>query len=69
VDAFINLIRMRLLCVCVCGVPAWAQGDFYLFNAGLLHEVPIVPEEGDPRIVLATFIGYSEHDPEIYVWS
>ena len=46
-----------------------AQGDFYIFNAGLLHEVPMIPAGGTPRIVLATFIGFSEHDPEIYVWS
>ena len=44
-------------------------GDFYIFNEGLLHEVPIIKERGTPRIVLATFIGYSEHDPEIMVWS
>ena len=44
-------------------------GDFYIFNAGLLHEVPIIQEGGTARIVLATFIGYSEHDPEIMVWS
>jgi hypothetical protein len=43
--------------------------DFYIFNAGLLHEVPIVPDAGETRIVLATFIGYSETDPEIFVWS
>ena len=44
-------------------------GDFYIFNSGLLHEVPIITEGGTARIVLATFIGYSEHDPEIMVWS
>lgn len=44
-------------------------GDFYIFNAGLLHEVPIIKEGGTARIVLATFIGYSEHDREIMVWS
>ena len=44
-------------------------GDFYIFNAGLLHEVPIIPVGGDARIVLATFIGYSEDDPEIHVWA
>ena len=44
------------------------QGDLYFFNTRLIHEVP--PVEGDaPRIVLATFIGYSPDDPEIYVWS
>jgi hypothetical protein len=44
-------------------------GDFYIFNAGLLHEVPVIKDGGTPRIVLATFIGYSEHDRDIYVWS
>ena len=44
------------------------QGDLYFFNTRLIHEVPAV--EGDqPRIVLATFIGYSPDDPEVYVWS
>ena len=45
-----------------------APGDLYFFNTGLIHEVPGV--EGNlPRIVLATFIGYSTTDPEIMVWS
>ena len=43
-------------------------GDLYFFNTRCLHEVPAV--EGDvPRIVLAVFIGYSENDDKIYVWS
>jgi hypothetical protein len=43
-------------------------GDLYFFNTGLIHEVPGVP--GDlPRIVLATFIGYSADDPTMMVWS
>lgn len=43
-------------------------GDLYFFNVGQIHEVPGVP--GDlPRIVLATFIGWSEDDPEVMVWS
>jgi len=43
-------------------------GDLYFFNTGLIHEVPGVP--GDlPRIVLATFIGYSPDEEEIMVWS
>lgn len=43
-------------------------GDLYFFNTGLIHEVPGVA--GDlPRVVLATFIGYSEDDPEVFVWS
>lgn len=43
-------------------------GDLYFFNTRLIHEVPAV-EGADPRIVLATFIGYSPGDPEVYVWS
>ena len=43
-------------------------GDFYLFNSGCIHQVAAV--EGDiPRTVLATFIGYSEDDDEIFVWA
>ncbi len=43
-------------------------GDLYFFNTGMIHEVPGVP--GDlPRIVLATFIGYSDDDDEVMVWS
>jgi hypothetical protein len=43
-------------------------GDLYFFNTQLIHEVPGVPGEL-PRIVLATFIGYSKDDGEIFVWS
>lgn len=43
-------------------------GDLYFFNTRLIHEVPAV-EGPNPRIVLASFIGYSVEDPEIYVWS
>lgn len=43
-------------------------GDLYFFNTGLIHEVPGVP--GDlPRVVLATFIGYSDDEDEVMVWS
>lgn len=43
-------------------------GDLYFFNTRLIHEVPGVA--GDlPRIVLATFIGYSSDRDEIFVWS
>lgn len=43
-------------------------GDFYLFNSGLIHEVG--PVTGDrSRMVLATFIGYSPGDREVFVWS
>jgi hypothetical protein len=44
------------------------EGDLYFFNTGLIHEVPGVA--GDlPRVVLATFIGYTERAEEIMVWS
>ena len=44
------------------------SGDFYLFNSGCIHQV--APVEGTtPRTVLATFIGYSEDDDEIFVWA
>lgn len=43
-------------------------GDLYFFNTGMIHEVPGVPGD-QPRVVLATFIGYSEDDPEVMVWS
>jgi hypothetical protein len=43
-------------------------GDLYFFNTRSIHEVPGVA--GDlPRIVLATFIGYSTSRDEIFVWS
>jgi hypothetical protein len=43
-------------------------GDFYLFNSGCIHQV--APVEGNThRTVLATFIGYSEDDDEIFVWA
>lgn len=43
-------------------------GDLYFFNTRCIHEVPGVA--GDlPRIVLATFIGYSNDRDEIFVWS
>ncbi len=43
-------------------------GDLYFFNTGMIHEVPGVPGEL-PRIVLATFIGYSDNVDEVMVWS
>ena len=43
-------------------------GDFYLFNSGLIHTVrPFISKVA--RIVLATFIGFSKDDEEIFVWS
>ena len=43
-------------------------GDFYVFNPIQVHEVPII-QGTTPRIVLATFLGFSEEDPQVYVWS
>ena len=43
-------------------------GDLYFFNTRGIHEVPGVAGEL-PRIVLATFIGYSADRDEIFVWS
>ena len=43
-------------------------GDLYFFNTRSIHEVPGVAGEL-PRIVLATFIGYSKDRDEIFVWS
>lgn len=40
-------------------------GDLYFFNTGMIHEVP----GEQPRVVLATFIGYSVGDGEVMVWS
>jgi hypothetical protein len=43
-------------------------GDLYFFNTRLVHEVPGV-DGTEPRVVLATFIGYSPDREEIFVWS
>lgn len=43
-------------------------GDFYVFNTRHIHEVPLIRGE-TPRIVLATFLGYSPEDEEVFVWS
>lgn len=43
-------------------------GDFYVFNPRNIHEVPLITGS-TPRIVLATFIGFSEDDPDVFVWS
>ncbi len=43
-------------------------GDLYFFNTRCIHEVPGVAGQL-PRIVLATFIGYSKDRDEIFVWS
>jgi hypothetical protein len=43
-------------------------GDLYFFNTRLIHEVPGV-DGPEPRIVLATFIGYTPDRDDIFVWS
>lgn len=43
-------------------------GDLYFFNTRCIHEVPGVDGEL-PRVVVATFIGYSPDDDEIMVWA
>lgn len=43
-------------------------GDLYFFNTRSIHEVPGIAGEL-PRVVLATFIGYSQDRNEIFVWS
>ncbi len=43
-------------------------GDLYFFNTRGIHEVPGVAGVL-PRIVLATFIGYSADRDEMFVWS
>ena len=43
-------------------------GDLYFFNTRCIHEVPGMAGPS-PRIVLATFIGYSQDRNEIFVWS
>ena len=43
-------------------------GDLYFFNTRSIHEVPGLDADV-PRVVLATFIGYSLDDDDIFVWS
>ena len=43
-------------------------GDLYLFNAELVHEAPLFTGHR-PRMVMATFFGYSPDDHQIMVWS
>ncbi|HAA75261.1 TPA: hypothetical protein DCE37_09095 [Candidatus Latescibacteria bacterium] len=43
-------------------------GDLYFFYSETIHEVPFVVGP-KPRVVLASFIGMSEDDPEVFVWS
>ena len=43
-------------------------GDLYFFYSETIHEVPFVVGP-KPRVVLASFIGLSEDDPEVFLWS
>jgi hypothetical protein len=43
-------------------------GDLYYFYSETIHEVPLVVGS-KPRVVLASFIGMSEDDPEVFLWS
>jgi len=43
-------------------------GDLYFFYSETIHEVPFVVGP-KPRVVLASFIGMSEDDPEVFLWS
>ncbi len=43
-------------------------GDLYFFNTRSIHEVPGIAGD-EPRVVVATFIGYSSDREEIFVWS
>ena len=43
-------------------------GDLYFFNTRMIHEVPGLAGD-QPRIVLATFIGYDANQDEVMVWS
>jgi hypothetical protein len=43
-------------------------GDLYYFYSETIHEVPFVVGP-TPRIVLASFIGMSQDDPEVFLWS
>jgi hypothetical protein len=44
------------------------EGDMYFFKSENVHEVPGFTGNR-PRIVMATFIGYSPDEDEIFVWS
>ena len=42
--------------------------DLYFLNTRCIHEVPAVVGD-QARVVLAVFIGYSDDDDEVFVWS
>jgi hypothetical protein len=45
-----------------------SPGDLYFFRAECPHVIPKFLGKR-PRITLATFFGYTQSDPEIFVWS
>ena len=45
-----------------------SPGDLYFFRAECPHVIPKFLGKG-PRITMATFFGYTQSDPEIFVWS
>lgn len=51
-----------------CAPVQLSAGDMYFFKADNVHEVPAFGGNTS-RVVLATFIGWSEHDPRVFVWS
>ena len=53
---------------CARADPPRPGGSLLFFIPRRFHEVPFVIGS-TPRVVLASFIGMSEDDPEVYVWS
>ena len=45
-----------------------SPGDLYFFRADCPHSIPRF-SGAKPRITMATFIGYSPEDPDVFVWS
>ena len=45
-----------------------SPGDLYFFRADSPHAIPRFIGQ-TPRITMATFIGYSPEDPDVFVWS
>ena len=45
-----------------------SPGDLYFFRAECPHVIPKFLGKR-PRITMATFFGYTQNDPEIFVWS
>jgi hypothetical protein len=51
-----------------CAPVRLQTGDMYFFKCDQVHEVPAFGGDAS-RVVLATFIGWSEDNPRIFVWS